>query len=586
MSGDHFRNTILLVDDSDLDRKHMAIHLEAAGYLILESDDGKDIENILDQNSVDLILLDIVLPNKDGLTILTKLRLQYTAISLPIIMLTSRGENADIVNGLSLGANDYVTKPADLSVLIARIKTHLLLKHSKEALIESEERYSLSIQGANDGIWDWNLRNNNIFFSPRWKALLGYGEHEFNNSTEDWYSNIHTDDLSQVKEAIKFHLESLNDHLEVEYRMLDKSGQFRWMLTRGMAIRDSSRKAYRIAGSQTDITESKLTDTLTGLPNRVLFMDRLFHANNILRRHIEASFAVCVLNIDRFTTVNGSLGQAAGDLLLKEFSRRLQECLRPEDAVARFGGDEFVVLLEGLKSNEDVTHFVERINKKISFPFKLNGEEIFITISVGIVYNNLAYQRAEDLVRDAQIALKRAKERGVSNFQVFDPTMHAQVIKRFQMESDLRKAIEDEELLTYFQPIVSITRENERGYEALVRWNRPNRGILLPDDFISIAEETGLIVPLGEYVLQTACVAMKQLNQKVYGEHFVSVNFSGKQFQQNNIIDTIEKTLKISDLDPKLLKIELTESILMENLNENILKLKHLREMGLQILID
>jgi diguanylate cyclase (GGDEF)-like protein/PAS domain S-box-containing protein len=585
MHGRVALHTILLVEDSDSDRQYLAVQLVEAGYNVLESVDGRDVEAVLEKTRIDLILLDVVLPQTDGLTILKKLRLKHTAVGLPIIMLTSRGESDDIVEALSLGANDYVTKPADLPVLLARVRTHLSLKQAKESLRESEERYSLAVLGANDGIWDWNLKTGDIYFSPRWKMLVGFGEHDFQDTVDEWFRRVHPEDLGQVKESVQFHLDSLNDHLEVEYRMMDKDGRFRWMLTRGMAIRDPAGKAYRMAGSQTDITESKLTDALSGLPNRALFMDRLTHANRLLRRQPEATFAVLIIDIDRFNLVNESLGQAVGDILLQDFSKRLLECLRPSDTVARIGGDQFVVLLDGVAAGQDISNFVDRVKKKMSFPFRLEEKEVFLTVSVGVVYSSPDYAQPEDIVRDAQTALRRAKSKGVANFEVFDATMHAKVVRRFQMESELRRAIDQEEFFLCYHPIVGAEDEN-LGFEALVRWKHPKHGTVPPDEFISIAEETGLILPLGEFVLRTACVGIKSLGRRGWGEHSVAVNFSGRQFQQRNVVETVGRTLKISGFDPTRLKVELTESILMENIDDTIMKLRQLRDMGIQVSID
>jgi diguanylate cyclase (GGDEF)-like protein len=315
-------------------------------------------------------------------------------------------------------------------------------------------------------------------------------------------------------------------------------------------------------------------------------MDRLTHANKLLRRQPEATFAVLVIDIDRFTLVNESLGQAAGDTLIQEFSKRLLECLRPSDTVARIGGDQFVVLLDGVAAGQDISNFVDRVKKKMSFPFRLDEKEFFLTVGVGVVYSSADYSQPEDIVRDAQTALRRAKTKGVSNFEVFDATMHARVVRRFQMESELRRAIDFEEFFLCYHPIVRAVDAGNAGFEALVRWKHPQHGTVPPDDFISIAEETGLILPLGEFVLRTACVAIQSLGRRGWGEHSVAVNFSGRQFQQRNVVETVGRTLKISGFDPSRLKVELTESVLMENIDDTISKLRQLRDMGIQVSID
>ena len=245
-------------------------------------------------------------------------------------MVTAKVQSHDIVEALSLGANDYVTKPIDFPVALARIKTQLSHKHLVEALRESEERYALAARGANDGLWDWNLKDNEIYFSPRWKSMLGYDEEEIGSSPEEWFKRVHPDDLQRVKEVVASHLEGQTTHCENEHRMLHQNGTYHWMLNRGLAVRDAQGKATRLAGSQTDITQGKVADALTGLPNRLLFMDRLERAVKNAQRAKDYLFAVFFLDLDRFKVIDDSLGHVMGDQLLIATARRLSRaCVRP-----------------------------------------------------------------------------------------------------------------------------------------------------------------------------------------------------------------------------------------------------------------
>src|SRR5882757_310738 len=266
---------LLIVDDNEMNRDMLARRLVRKGYVIELADNAKELLKRVQQDGVDLVLLDIEMPEVSGLDALKTLREHYSAAQLPIIMVTAKSQSDDIVAALDLGANDYLTKPIDFPVAVARIGTQLAHKQAREALKESEERYALAARGSNDGLWDWNVSANVVHFSPRWKAMLGYEDGEIGEKPEEWFDRIHDADRERVKEEIAAHQKGLTSHFESEHRMLHREGGFRWMLSRGVAVRDASGKVLRMAGSQTDITEGKVSDPLTGLPNRLLFIDRV-----------------------------------------------------------------------------------------------------------------------------------------------------------------------------------------------------------------------------------------------------------------------------------------------------------------------
>ena len=307
---------------------------------------------------MDLVLLDIEMPQISGLDALKTLREHYSAAELPIIMVTAKNQSDDIVTALDLGANDYLTKPIDFPVAVARIGTQLSHKQAQEALKESEERYALAARGSNDGLWDWNLSANVVHFSPRWKAMLGYEEGEIGDKPEEWFDRIHDADRERVKEEIAAHQKGLTPHFESEHRMLHKEGGFRWMLSRGVAVHDASGNVLRMAGSQTDITEGKVSDPLTGLPNRLLFIDRVGRLVKHSKRRKDHLFAVLFMDLDGFKMINDSMGHLIGDQLLIGVANRLGEVF----AVNGYrrasrgnlhrrapGGDEFTVLLDHIK---------------------------------------------------------------------------------------------------------------------------------------------------------------------------------------------------------------------------------------------
>ncbi len=471
-------------------------------------------------------------------------------------------------------------------------------RQAEEALRESEERYALAARGANDGLWDWNLKTNEVYYSPRWKEMLGWDESSITNNPEEWFRRVNPDDIDRVKTGLVTHLEGLTPHFENEHRMMHRDGTYRWMLTRGVAVRDQSNKATRLAGSQTDITERKnqeeqllhdaFHDALTNLSNRALFMDRLAGAVARARRREDYWFAVLFLDIDRFKVVNDSLGHIVGDLLLIAIARRLEICLRPGDTVARLGGDEFAILLEDISDISDSIRVAERIQKELQHAFNLSGYEVFASASIGIAPGSSSYERAEDILRDADTAMYRAKALGRNRHQVFDKAMHARAVALLQLETDLRRAVERNEFLLYYQPIVSFQTGKMYGFEALIRWNHPERNMVSPMEFIPVAEETGLIIPIGRWVLREACKQMKEWHV-MYPELSpltVSVNLSGKQLSQPDLIQDIKTILQETELDPSFLELEITESVIMENAEYAADMLSQLRDLRVQINVD
>jgi len=329
-------------------------------------------------------------------------------------------------------------------------------------------------------------------------------------------------------------------------------------------------------------------DSLTGLPNRAMFTE-------LLKAEIESSerleghkFAVLFLDLDRFKNINDSLGHTHGDLLLVAFAERLERTLRPVDTLARFGGDEFAILLSGMSDATDAVRVAKRIQDELTQPFVLDKNSAFATASIGIALSSSGYTRAEDILRDADIAMYRAKENGKARYELFDQVMHARAVSRLQLESDLRQAIERQEFCVYYQPIVCLQTGRLAGFEALVRWNHPRRGIVSPADFIPVAEETGLIVPIGQWVLSEACMQVRQwqLDSPSHRSLSLSVNLSARQVAQPDLLERINEALESSKLNAHCLKLEITESVVMENAEAAALMFKQLRSLGVQLSID
>jgi diguanylate cyclase (GGDEF)-like protein/PAS domain S-box-containing protein len=589
---------VLIVDDNEMNRDMLARRLQRKGYAIHLAEDAHCLLDRIQKDVVDLVLLDVEMPEISGLDALETLRGHYSAVELPVIMVTAKDQSEDIVKALNLGANDYLTKPIDFPVALARIRTHVSHKQAEEALRESEERYALAARGANDGLWDWNLLTNAVYFSPRWKMMLGFQESEFGNCPEQWLSRIHIADRERVRNEISAHQRGLTPHFESEHRVQHKDGSFRWMLSRGLAVRDSAGKPLRMAGSQTDITCGKVADALTGLPNRLLLMDRLERLVEHSKRHKDYLFSVLFLDLDGFKMINDSLGHVVGDQLLVAVANRLAKCLRASDTVtrleqpftiARLGGDEFTILLDQIEDPQDATLVAERLLSALAASFNLDGKDIFTSASIGIALSNTGYDNPEDLLRDADTAMYRAKSLGKARYQVFDVEMRTSVIARLQLETDLRTALERREFRNFYQPIVELESGRIIGFEALLRWQHPTRGLLQPAYFIPVAEETGLIRELGWWNLQEACRQIKTWNAcRDAGSPplSISVNLSVKQFLQPNLVTEIGKFLTELDLPPEILKLEITESTVMGDPSAAIEMLSQIKSLGVQLSAD
>lgn len=481
---------------------------------------------------------------------------------------------------------------------------------AEKLLRESEERYALAAAGSNDGLWDWDLENSRVYYSERFKAMLGYEPDEMGDGAEEWLSRIHPEDVARFSAQLDAHVHGASSNFESEHRVRHRDESYRWMLARGQAVRPSDGivggvpigrnedSIHRIAGSLTDVTDRRRTeeqsvhdalhDSLTGLANRTLFMERVRQTLARRRRTKTARFAVIYLDLDRFKVVNECLGHVHGDDLIIAAARRLEQNLKFGDTVARLGGDEFAVLLEDVEDKNEAKSISEMLQKALSSPFSMGGREIFTTASMGIAHSEDDYDRPEEILRDSELAMYKAKELGKARSVVFEPSMRRESVTPLDVESDLRRALDRGEMTLAYQPIIDLGTGKVAGFEALVRWTHGHRGDVPPSEFIPLAEETGMIIELGQWVLRTACAQMVTWNQKYKNPapYEVSVNLSGRQFAQVDLVKMVTHSLEATGLAANCLKLEITESALMENAARSAEMLRHLKDLDIQVCVD
>ena len=472
---------------------------------------------------------------------------------------------------------------------------------NQETELSSEtqrERFSLAVRGTNDGFWDWDLLTDRVEYSPRWHEMAGSQEEANNTSPDLWYSRVHPDDLEGLRRRVSDHLEGKSSHLEAEYRLRQLDASFLWMLARGLAVFAPNGKATRIAGSQTDITERKVSekrllfqafhDQLTGLPNRAHFSHRLVKSIRRTRRDPGYRYAVLFLDLDRFKTVNDSLGHLVGDRLLRTVAGRLQKVVDSRNTVARLGGDEFAILIDEVTSPIEAVRIANRLLRIFRTPFRLEDKEFFITASTGVAWGRKAYELPEELLRDADTAMYQAKQKGGNCCEVFVQTMHRRALDRLELESDLHRAVEHKEFCLFYQPIFSLHTMQIVAFEALIRWNHPEQGLLVPRHFLQAAEETGLIVPIGWWTLKEACRQMKywQQNYLEASEMGINVNVSGRQLMQSEFVRQVMLAVKGSELEARFLHLEITEHVLMSEAEPAAALIGELQDHGIELHLD
>lgn len=466
-----------------------------------------------------------------------------------------------------------------------------------EALRKSEEQFRLTFELAPIGMAIVSLSGQFLKVNRALCHTLGYAAEELLH--QPWTQVMMPEDAKMVAGKVKRLSQGLVSHIQLEIRYLAKTGTTLHTVLGVSLTRDSKDQPLQFIAQILDITDRKraedqlmhdaLHDALTGLPNRALFMERVEAAVRRAKRHPNYQFAVLFIDLDRFKVVNDSLGHLVGDQLLVAIAYLLQHCLRSIDTVARLGGDEFTILLDEVQDIKDVTKVAKRIQAELASPVLLMNHAVFTSASIGIVLSSAEYQQGLELLRDADIAMYRAKEKGRARYEVFDRVMHAEALRLLQLESDLRQALERQEFVLHYQPIVALPTNKLIGFEALIRWQHPQQGLVSPTEFIPVAEENGLIVAIGEWVMQEACRQLRDWQQQFPTVAYrlkMSINLSGKQLKEPSLLERIDHILAVTSLEGDAINLELTESILVENPDKVSELLLTLKTRGIQLSID
>lgn len=596
---------VLVVDDDFTMRLLVSEALSQSGFRVIEAGDGRQGLELFAEHLPVIVLLDVMMPVMDGFTMCSTLRSLPEGRHVPVLMMTGLEDVDSVTQAYAAGATDFITKPINYNLLGYRVRYMLRAFEAMEQLKDSEHRLANAQRIANLGSWEWDTGSSIVDCSSQARRILDLDVNPPVSlfSAFPW---VHENDRDRVKAWFR-HAVATGDTSSIICRISHADGTERHVRMQGEPVYSRSRQIIRVHGTLQDITELRNAeerihelayyDSLTGLPNRSYFLSQVKLALDHASRHSHMA-ALLFVDLDDFKRVNDTLGHGTGDKLLKAVAERISDCLYSSDAVcqtsfdrdnsnlARLGGDEFTVLLSEIGRAEDVNVVADRILDVVSKPFRFDDQEVFVTPSVGIAVFPRDGTLTETLLKHADMAMYDAKRAGKRTYRFFDESMHETASRRLIMELHLRKALELGELYLNYQPQLDVEMNRICGVEALLRWNNTELGPVSPANFIPLAEETGLIIPIGEWVLRTACRQARAWHIAGFDFERIAVNISVRQFSSTGFIELVKRVLEETGLDPSMLELEVTESLLMSDAAGAIEILDLLKATGIQVAID
>ncbi|MBI5015315.1 MAG: EAL domain-containing protein [Deltaproteobacteria bacterium] len=596
---------VLVVDDDETVRMLACASLGAAGFATEEACCGEEALAAAASRPPNLVVLDVDLPDLNGFEVCRRLRAADATRDTPILMLTGFADPDSIREAFDAGATEFEVKPPNWLILAQRLRQMRQTSAARDALRESEARLAEAQRIARLGWWEWDGAQGSLRCSEEFFPIFGLKAEEFGASFETLLLCIHPEDRDRVAREIRAAVAD-GRSCSLDHRIIHADGCLRFV-HQEVQVRSAQRRPVRVIATIQDVTAQKESeaqirhlayfDGLTGLPNRRMFHERVDLALESARRHHRLA-ALLFLDLDRFKRINDTLGHAVGDTLLKQVADRLQECLRhtdcttrpgqeePDAVIARLGGDEFILLLSEIGRVQDAARVARRIFEALGQPFELASQEISVTGSIGIAIYPFDGEDGVSLLKNADTAMYHAKDQGRDNYQFYNEAMNASAFERLLLEGSLRRAVEREEFTLHYQPQVSLRTGDVVGAEALLRWNHPELGLVSPADFIPLAEETGLIVPLGEWALRAACTQAARWQAAGLARLRIAVNVSGRQFRNEEFLRVVRTTLDTSGLDPSLLDLEITETLVTGDTAAAMRILDGLKGMGLRVSVD
>lgn len=597
-------NTVLIVDDEPGQLDSLKELMSLSGYEVSLASSGNEAIEKLEQNAYDTVLLDLNMPNGSGYDVIDYV--VDNRINVKVIVVSGNTDFESTRNALKKGAYDFLKKPYVPDELLATVKNASQKKQLEitnqtihQKLEESEHLHKFIVEHSPDIVFMLDTEGNFTFLNDTVYQTLGFDKSELLG--EHYSKLVSNPSQDQAKYVFTERRSGQRKSRNVELKLKCKDGsEYRYFDTTSMSVELDSNAIHGnpvkgTYGVARDVTEKKQAqetinyqayhDMLTRLPNRVLMEDRLDLAMTHATRNKE-HLAVMFLDLDRFKWVNDTLGHTTGDRLLQSVSQRLESCLRKGDTLARFGGDEFALILPSVNHEQDAATIAEKVLEELREPFAIDQHELYVTSSIGIAMYPEAGRTIEALIASADLAMYAVKERGKNGYEFFDPTMNEASNTRLTIERELRKALSTDDIKVCYQPQVDALSEKLVGFEALIRWEHPANGLIYPGDFIPIAEETGLILELGRYVLHKACKDVARWREEGMTDVRVSINFSGLQVEQDSFIDEIKEALELHNLPGEALEVEITENVIMNDMSSVIRKLRELATLGLKIAVD